>query len=108
MNYAQARRDVSIWFAMGLIVLVVGSAARAAAPDDTASSAATPPKKAAPQKKPTFEELERRIQILEQKLEAQQQATATELQRFISVLIYVYDAGTTERPALGTIGSWWH
>jgi phosphate-selective porin OprO and OprP len=80
MNYAQARRDVSIWFAMGLIVLVVGSAARAAAPDDVASSAATPPKKAAPQRKPTFEELERRIQILEQKLEAQQQATAAALQ----------------------------
>jgi phosphate-selective porin OprO and OprP len=80
MNYAQARRDVSIWFAMGFLVLVVGSAARAAAPDDTASSAATPPKKAAPQKKPTFEELERRIQILEQKLEAQQQATAAALQ----------------------------
>jgi phosphate-selective porin OprO/OprP len=80
MNYAQARRDVSIWFAMGLIVLVVGSAARAAAPDDAAASAATPPKKAAPQKKPTFEELERRIQILEQKLEAQQQATAAALQ----------------------------
>ena len=80
MNYAQARRDVSIWFTMGLIVLVAGSAARAAAPDDTASSAATPPKKAAPQKKPTVEELERRIQILEQKLEAQQQATAAALQ----------------------------
>ena len=56
------------WFALTLILLLCGVAAHATAAD-------TP----TPKKKATVEELERRIEILEQKLEAQQQATAAAL-----------------------------
>jgi phosphate-selective porin OprO/OprP len=58
------------WFALALIAILVGSAARAAAADEPGSAT----------KKPTTEELERRIAILEQKLEAQQRAMAELLQ----------------------------
>src|SRR5258708_10101105 len=58
------------WFAFVLIAILVGSAARAAAADEPGPDG----------KKPTTEELERRIAILEQKLEAQQQAIAALLQ----------------------------
>jgi len=57
------------WFALVLIAILMGSAARAAAADEPG-----------PAKKPTTEELERRIAILEQKLEAQQRAIAELLQ----------------------------
>ncbi|MEA3109393.1 MAG: phosphate-selective porin OprO and OprP [Gammaproteobacteria bacterium] len=68
------------WFALVLIVVLIGSASRASAADVTVSD--PPPRaKASPVKrKPTAEELERRIQLLEEKLEAQQQATAAALQ----------------------------
>jgi phosphate-selective porin OprO/OprP len=56
------------WFALALIAILMGSAARAA--DEPGADT----------KKPTTEELERRIAILEQKLEAQQQAIAALLQ----------------------------
>src|SRR5258708_37534673 len=58
------------WFALALIAILVGSAARAAAADEPGPDA----------KKPTTEELERRIAILEPKLEAQQRAIAELLQ----------------------------
>jgi len=58
------------WFALALIAILMGSAARAAAADEPAPEL----------KKPTTEELERRIAILEQKLEAQQRAIAELLQ----------------------------
>jgi phosphate-selective porin OprO and OprP len=58
------------WFALALIAILLGSAARAAAADEPGSG----------RKKPTTEELEQRIAILEQKLEAQQQAIAALLQ----------------------------
>ncbi|MDP9008902.1 MAG: OprO/OprP family phosphate-selective porin [Pseudomonadota bacterium] len=58
------------WFALTLIAVLLGSAARAGALDEPASG----------NKKPTTEELEQRIAILEQKLEAQQQAIAALLQ----------------------------
>src|ERR1700676_1385987 len=51
-------------FALVLIVALMDSAARAAAPNDTGSA----------KNKPTIEELEQRIQILEQKLDAQTRA----------------------------------
>jgi len=54
------------WFALALIAILLGSAARAAAADERAPA----------HKKPTTEELEQRIAILERKLEAQQQALA--------------------------------
>jgi phosphate-selective porin OprO/OprP len=54
-----------VWFALALIAILLGSTARAAA-DEPAPNP----------KKPTTEELERRIAILEQKLEAQQRAIA--------------------------------
>jgi phosphate-selective porin OprO/OprP len=72
-----ARRD--FWLAPLLAVALMGFGGAAAADDDP-SGAGSPPAAAQPQKKPTIEELERRIQLLEQKLEAQQQATATSLQ----------------------------
>jgi phosphate-selective porin OprO/OprP len=65
-----ARRD--FWLAPLLAVALMGSGGAAAADDDP-SGAGSPPPAAQPQKKPTIEELERRIQLLEQKLEAQQQ-----------------------------------
>jgi phosphate-selective porin OprO and OprP len=82
MRHANVRRDASgyLWFALALIMVLVGSAVRAATSDEPASTAAAPPKKALPQKKPTIEELAERIELLEQKLEAQQQATAAALQ----------------------------
>src|ERR1700736_5807307 len=58
------------WFALTLIAVLLGSAARAGALDGPTSG----------NKKPTTEELEQRIAILEQKLEAQQQAIAALLQ----------------------------
>src|SRR5450432_1900111 len=58
------------WFALALIAILLGSAARAAAADEPGPDT----------KKPTIEELERRIAILEQKLQAQQQAIAVLLQ----------------------------
>jgi phosphate-selective porin OprO/OprP len=58
------------WFALALIAMLLGSAARAAAADEPGPD----------RKKPTTEELEQRIAILEQKLEAQQQAIAALLQ----------------------------
>ena len=54
-----------VWFALALIAILLGSAARAAADEPGPNP-----------KKPTTEELERRIAILEQKLEAQQRAIA--------------------------------
>ncbi|HMH88219.1 MAG TPA: porin [Steroidobacteraceae bacterium] len=54
-----------VWFALALIAILLGSAARAATDEPSPGP-----------KKPTTEELERRIAILEQKLEAQQQAIA--------------------------------
>jgi phosphate-selective porin OprO and OprP len=54
-----------VWFALALIAILLGSTARAAADEPGPNP-----------KKPTTEELERRIAILEQKLEAQQQAIA--------------------------------
>lgn len=54
-----------VWFALALIAILLGSTARAATDEPSPG----------PQK-PTTEELERRIAILEQKLEAQQQAIA--------------------------------
>ena len=51
------------WFALALIAILLGSTVRAAAAEESAPSA----------KKPTVEDLERRIAILEKKLEAQQQ-----------------------------------
>ena len=58
------------WFALALIAILAGSAARAATADEPGPDT----------KKPTTEELERRIAILEQKLEAQQRAIAELLQ----------------------------
>ncbi len=58
------------WFALALMAVLLGSTARAAAADEPGPDG----------KKPTTEELERRIAILEQKLEAQQQAIAALLQ----------------------------
>jgi phosphate-selective porin OprO and OprP len=58
------------WFALALIAILLGSTARAAAADEPGTDT----------KKPTTEELERRIAILEQKLEAQQRAIAELLQ----------------------------
>ena len=54
-----------VWFALALIAILLGSTARAATDEPSPGP-----------KKPTTEELERRIAILEQKLEAQQQAIA--------------------------------
>jgi phosphate-selective porin OprO/OprP len=54
-----------VWFALALIAILLGSTARAAADEPALNP-----------KKPTTEELERRIAILEQKLEAQQRAIA--------------------------------
>lgn len=99
MNTGYARRGARgyFWFATALIVLSAACAARAAAPEGTAtsqsaaasessanpgaaSSAATPaktPRKTLPaRKKPTIEELEQRIQLLERKLEEQQWSAA--------------------------------
>ena len=58
------------WFALALMAVLLGSTGRAAAADEPGPD----------RKKPTTEELERRIAILEQKLEAQQQAIAALLQ----------------------------
>jgi phosphate-selective porin OprO/OprP len=58
------------WFALALIAILLGSTVRAAAAEESAPSA----------KKPTVEELERRIAILEKKLEAQQQEVSALLE----------------------------
>src|SRR5580698_6113446 len=58
------------WFALALIAILLGSTVRAAAAEESAPSA----------KKPTAEELERRIAILEKKLEAQQQEVSALLE----------------------------
>jgi phosphate-selective porin OprO/OprP len=58
------------WFALALMAILLGSTARAAAAEESAPSA----------KKPTVEELERRIAILEKKLEAQQQEVSALLE----------------------------
>jgi phosphate-selective porin OprO and OprP len=77
MHHAHVRRDVSgyLWFALALIMVLVGSAVRAATADEPPLTTAVPPEKALPEKKPTIEELEKRIELLERKLEAQQQAS---------------------------------
>jgi hypothetical protein len=68
------------WFALVLIVVLIGAASRASAADVTVSDPPPRAKTSPVKKKPTAEELERRIQLLEEKLEAQQQATAAALQ----------------------------
>lgn len=84
MNTAHVRHGAReyFWFAIVLIVLLVGSAAHAATADDAATASDKPPVKTSSikKKKPTVEQLEQRIQILADKLEAQQQATAAALQ----------------------------
>jgi phosphate-selective porin OprO/OprP len=83
MNYARGRHGAReyFWFALALIILLVGSAARAADADDASPSAATPQKAPpAKKKKPTVDELEQRIRVLEEKLDEQQRATAAALQ----------------------------
>jgi phosphate-selective porin OprO and OprP len=78
------------WFALALIAILMGSAARAAAADEPS-----------PAKKPTTEELERRIAILEQKLEAQQRAIAELLQSQQRALAQAQPAGTAQPIAAG-------
>ena len=78
--YARSRAREYFWFTLVLMVLSAASAARAATPDDGAPSATAPQKKPLTHKKPTVEELEQRIQLLERRLEAQQQATSAALQ----------------------------
>ena len=99
MAYARRSAGEYFRFAMVLTVLSLGCAARAGTPEGAATSgnapapeksaadasgtaapAKRPPKKLTAQKKPTMEELEQRILLLEQKLEAQQQASAAALQ----------------------------
>ena len=95
MSIAYARHSAGgyVWFAIMAIVLSAAPSARAAAPEgtetprnappDAASSVApakAPRKKLSAQKKPTIEELEQRIQLLERKLEAQQETSAAALQ----------------------------
>jgi phosphate-selective porin OprO/OprP len=58
------------WFALALMAILLGSTVRAAAAEESAPSG----------KKPTVEELERRIAILEKKLEAQQQEVSALLE----------------------------
>jgi phosphate-selective porin OprO/OprP len=82
--YARPRARANFRFTSALIILLLSCGARAAPNDDAAPSAAVapkiPPKKIPAQKKPTSEELERRIQLLAQRLEEQQQTTAAALQ----------------------------
>src|ERR1700736_2139242 len=90
MNHAHGRPRARANFLLGsaLMILLLSCGAGAAPTDDAASSAAvppkTPPKKLSAQKKPTMEELERRIQLLEQKLDEQQRATAAALQSAVA------------------------
>jgi phosphate-selective porin OprO and OprP len=58
------------WFALALIAILLGSTVRAAAAEESAPGG----------KKPTVEELERRIAVLEKKLEAQQQEVSALLE----------------------------
>jgi phosphate-selective porin OprO/OprP len=95
MSYTHARGATAhFWVTLVLTALSVSSAGRAAAPDEAAPGAAaptmtspnspnsskSPSKKAPAQKKPTVQELERRIQLLEQRLDEQQRLTAAALQ----------------------------
>src|ERR1700736_6425322 len=90
MNHAHGRPRARANFLLGsaLMILLLSCGAGAAPTDDAASSAAvppkTPPKKLSAQKKPTMEELERRIQLLEQKLDERQRATAAALQSAVA------------------------
>src|SRR6202023_855760 len=63
MNKGRFAREY-FWFALALIAVLLGSAARAAAAEEPVPG----------KKKPTVEELEQRIAILEQALRAQQRA----------------------------------
>jgi phosphate-selective porin OprO and OprP len=71
-------RQTSKTFALLLISTVAwtGRVVHAATPDAAAPNSPAPANQAAPQKKPTVEELLRRIEVLEQKLQAQEAANA--------------------------------
>ncbi|MEP6546139.1 MAG: porin [Gammaproteobacteria bacterium] len=82
---------------LSVSLVVTAATADAAAAETPAVSHEAAAPSAAPPKKPTIEELEQRIQLLEHKLEAQQQATAALLKSAAAAQVA---AGSVQSPAM--------
>jgi len=84
------------WFALALMAILVGSAARAATSGETTAGGATAGEAAQAEPQPTNEELEQRIRVLEEKLDAlQTPATAPAAPSAPATVPAPADANTT-------------